>query len=75
MKRALIIAGLVLFVLGILGLVHPQFTYHKTEEVAHIGPVRATVNEEKTATVPTAAAIILLIAGLGATVVGVSRGS
>jgi hypothetical protein len=43
--------------------------------VAHIGPVRATVNEEKTATVPTAAAIILLIAGLGATVVGVSRGS
>ena len=71
----MIIAGLVLFVLGILGLVHPQFTYHKTEEVAHIGPVRATVNEEKTATVPTAAAIILLIAGLGATVVGVSRGS
>ncbi len=53
MKKILLIAGLLFFVLGIAGLVHPEFTYHKTEEVAHVGPVRATVNEEKTATVPT----------------------
>jgi hypothetical protein len=52
MKKILLIAGLLVFVLGIVGLVHPEFTYHKTEEVAHVGPVRATVNEEKTATVP-----------------------
>jgi len=70
MKRILVVAGLLVFVAGIVGLVHPDFTYHKTEEVAHVGPVRATVNEEKVAHVPTAVSVILLVAGLGLTVVG-----
>ena len=70
MKKMLVVAGLLFFVLGIIGLVHPDFTYHKTEEVAHVGPVHATVNEEKTATVPTFVSVILLVAGLGLTVVG-----
>jgi hypothetical protein len=75
MKKILVIAGLLFFVLGIVGLVHPEFTYHKTEEVAHFGPVHATLNEEKTATVPTAASVILLVAGLGLTVLGVKSSS
>jgi hypothetical protein len=70
MKKVLLIAGLLFFVLGIVGLVHPDFAYHKTEEVAHFGPVHATVNEEKVATVPTFVSVILLVAGLGLTVVG-----
>ena len=75
MKKTLVIAGLLFFVLGIVGLVHPDFTYHKTEEVAHVGPVHATVNEEKVATVPTFVSVVLLVAGLGLTVVGArSRG-
>jgi uncharacterized membrane protein len=75
MKKTLVIAGLLFFVLGIVCLIHPDFTYHKTEEVAHVGPVHATMNEEKVATVPTFASVILLIAGLGLTVVGArSRG-
>ena len=75
MKRVLLIAGLLLFMLGIVGLVHPEFAYHKTEEVAHIGPVHATVNEEKTATVPAVVSVILLVAGLGLTVLGVKSRS
>jgi hypothetical protein len=71
MKKILVFTGLLFFVLGIVGLVHPDFTYHKTEEVAHVGPVHATVNEEKTATVPPLASVVLLVAGLGLTVVGV----
>ena len=75
MKKILVATGLLFFVVGIVGLVHPEFTYHKSEEVAHVGPVHATVNEEKTATVPTAVSVILLLAGLGLTVLGVkSRG-
>jgi hypothetical protein len=73
MKKVLVIAGLLLFVMGIVGLVHPDFTYHQTEEVAHIGPVRATVNDEKVAHVPAAVSAILLVAGLGLTVIGVKR--
>ena len=56
--------------LGIIGLVHPEFTYHKTEEVAHVGPVRATVSEEKTASVPTAVSVVLLVAGIGLAILG-----
>ena len=70
MKKILLIAGLLVFVIGIIGLVHPEFTYHKTEEVAHVGTFHATVNEEKVATVPTAVSVILLVAGLGLTVLG-----
>jgi hypothetical protein len=73
MKRILVGAGLLLFVLGVVGVVHPDFSYHKTEEVAHFGPVHASVNEEKIATVPTYASVLLLVAGLGLTVLGVRK--
>ena len=75
MKKILLIAGFLVFVLGIVGLVHPEFTYHKTEEVAHFGPVRATVNEAKTATVPTGVSVVLLLAGIGLAVLGVKNRS
>jgi hypothetical protein len=71
MKKIFLIAGLLVFLLGIVGLVHPEFTYHKTEEVAHVGPVRATVNEEKTVTVPAVVSILLVVAGVGLIVLGV----
>jgi hypothetical protein len=71
MKKVLVIAGLFSFLAGIVGLLHPDFTYHKTEEVAHVGPLRATVNEEKVAHVPAALSVVLLVAGLGLTVIGV----
>ena len=71
MKKILVLAGLLFFVAGIVGLVHPDFTYHKSEEVAHVGPVHATVNEEKVAHVPGAVSVILLVAGLGLTVLAV----
>jgi hypothetical protein len=75
MKRFLVALGLLLFGLGIVGVVHPDFTYHKTEEVAHFGPVHASVNEEKIASVPTYVSVLLLVAGLGLTVLGVRKRS
>ena len=69
MKRFAVILGVVLLVFGVVGLVHPVFTYHQQEEVAKIGPVKATVNEEKTVQVPAAVSILLLVAGLGLVVV------
>jgi hypothetical protein len=70
MKRFAVILGVILLVLGVIGLVHPIFTYHQQEEVAKIGPVKATVNEEKTVQVPAAVSILLLVAGLGLVVLG-----
>src|SRR5579885_1876961 len=47
MKITIVALGAVLVVAGIVGLVHPDFTYHQKKEVAKLGPVQATVEEEK----------------------------
>jgi len=70
MKRFIIILGVILLVLGVVGLVHPIFTYHQREEVAKIGPIQATVNEEKTVEIPAAVSIVLLAAGIGLVLLG-----
>jgi len=70
MKRFVIVLGAILLILGVIGLVHPSFTYHQQEEVAKVGPIKATMDEEKTAQIPAAVSITLLIAGIGLVVLG-----
>jgi hypothetical protein len=70
MKRLVMILGSVLLGLGVIGLVHPSFTYHKREEVAKLGPIKATMEEEKTAQIPAPASIALLVAGLALVILG-----
>jgi hypothetical protein len=69
-KRVVIILGVIFLVLGVIGLVHPNFNYHQKEEVAQIGPIKATVDEEKTLEIPPAVSITLLVAGIGLVVFG-----
>jgi len=70
MKRFVIILGLTLLILGVVGLVHPTFTYHKQEEVAKIGPYKATLDEEKVLEIPKALSVVFLFAGLGMVLLG-----
>jgi hypothetical protein len=70
MKRFVIILGVVLLISGVVGLVHPSFSYHKQEEVAKIGSFKATVDEEKTAQIPAAVSIALLVSGIGLVLIG-----
>ena len=70
MKRFVIVLGVLLLVLGVIGLVHPTFNYHQQEDVAKIGPIKATVDEEKTLQIPPAVSITLLVAGIGLVVFG-----
>ena len=64
MKRFLLAIGIVLVLGGLLGLVKPTFTYHEKKEVAKLGPIQATVDEEKIVEIPKAASIIVALAGL-----------
>jgi hypothetical protein len=64
MKRLPTILGVILVILGVIGLVHPSFDYHKREEVAKVGPFKATVEEQKTAQVPPAVSIVVLTVGI-----------
>jgi hypothetical protein len=70
MKRFVILLGVIFLVFGVIGLVHPNFNYHKQEEVAKIGPIKATVDEEKTAQIPAAVSITSLISGILLVVLG-----
>jgi hypothetical protein len=70
MKRFVIILGVILLISGVVGLVHPNFSYHKQEEVAKLGPYKATLDEEKTVQIPSAVSIVLLISGIGLVLVG-----
>ena len=70
MKIFVIVFGVVMLVLGVTGLVHPNFSYHQQEEVAKIGPIKATVDEQKIAQVPPALSITLLVAGIGLILLG-----
>ena len=70
MKRALVIVGVVLILLGIAAVLHPTYTYHQQQQVAKIGTFQATVDEEKTAQIPVAATAALLVVGLALVLIG-----
>lgn len=70
MKRLPLFLGIILLVLGVIGLAHPSFNYHQQEEVAKVGPFKATVDQQKTAQVPSAVSIILVTVGIVLVVVG-----
>jgi hypothetical protein len=55
--------GAILVILGLVGILHPDFDYHRREEVAKIGPVSATIDKRQRVTIPLGSAIALLIAG------------
>jgi hypothetical protein len=70
MKRFVLVLGILLMLAGVVGLVHPRFTYNSTEEVAKLGNVQANVTRQKTAEMPLPLSILLFAAGLGLTVFG-----
>lgn len=71
MKRFILVLGILLMLAGVVGLVHPRFTYNSTEEVAKLGPMQANVTREKTVELPLALSILLLATGIGLAIFGV----
>jgi hypothetical protein len=61
--NAVKIAGVVLILAGILGLVYGSFSYTKDTHEAKIGPLELKVKEKETVNIP-------VWAGVGAIVVG-----
>jgi hypothetical protein len=57
------IAGIVLIVAGILGLVYGSFSYTKETHEAKVGPIELSVKDRETVNVP-------VWAGVGAIVIG-----
>jgi multidrug transporter EmrE-like cation transporter len=57
------IAGIILIVAGVIGLVYGSFSYTKETHQAKLGPLELSVSEKETVNIP-------VWAGIGAIVVG-----
>ena len=75
MKRALMIIGVVLVLLGIVAVVHPTYSYRQKDQIAKLGPFQATVEEERTQQIPVALTATVLVVGLVLVLAGARRKS
>jgi multidrug transporter EmrE-like cation transporter len=62
--KPLAMAGLVLIVLGVGGLVLGRFSYTTKEKVIDMGPITASVDEKHSVDVPDIAGIAAVVAGV-----------
>lgn len=71
--KPLSIAGLVLIVAGIAGLVLGRFSYTTEEKVLEVGPLVATADQEHTINIPDVASFAAVAAGIALVFVGRRR--
>jgi hypothetical protein len=69
MKTATI-AGIVLIVLGIIGLVYQGIGYTKRKDVLDVGPIHATKDTHETIPIPPILGGIALVGGIALLVAG-----
>ena len=69
MKAATVI-GVLLIVLGIIALAYQGITYTTRETVVDIGPIKASVEKEKTIPLPPILGGLALVGGIVLVVVG-----
>jgi hypothetical protein len=67
------IAGIILIVLGIIGLVYGGITYTRRQDTVSVGPISATVHQRETLPIPPVAGVIALVAGIGLLLAGGRR--
>ena len=73
MKPATLV-GIVLIVLGALALAYQGITYTTREKIVDLGPLKASVDKQKTIPLPPILGAVALAAGVVLLVVGNKRG-
>jgi hypothetical protein len=63
--KPLTILGAVLILAGVVGLFLGHFSYSETKPVLKAGPLEINSQEDHTVWIPTAAGIVVVLAGLG----------
>ena len=67
------IAGIILIILGVIGLVYGGITYTRRRDTISLGPLSATVNQRETFPISPVAGALALFAGIGLLVAGSRR--
>jgi len=68
------LVGIVLIVLGVLALAYQGITYTTREKIVDLGPLKASVDKQKTIPLPPILGAVGLAAGVVLLVVGNKRG-
>jgi len=71
--KALTIIGIVLIILGIVALAYQGITYTTREKVVDLGPLKASVEKEKTIPLPPVLGGLVIAAGVFLVWVGARR--
>lgn len=64
------VAGIIILIAGILGLVYGSFSYTKESHDAKIGPIEFSVKDKETVNVPVWAGVGAIVIGAGLLLVG-----
>lgn len=64
------VLGIILIVVGVIALIFGGFTYTRDRQVVDVGPLEASVEEERSVPIPPIIGGVLLIAGVALVVVG-----
>jgi hypothetical protein len=72
--KGLVLVGVVLIVLGIVALAYQGFTYTTREKIVDLGPLKASVEKEKTVPVPPILGGLAIAAGVFLVWMGARRG-
>ena len=67
------VAGIILIVVGIIGLVWGGITYTRRKDTVSVGPISATVQQRETLPISPIVSGIALVAGIGLLVAGGRR--
>jgi hypothetical protein len=70
MKAITNLVGILLIILGLISLGYNGFTYNKQEDVAKIGSLKVTANEQKTVFLPPLFGGVALVAGIALVIIG-----
>jgi len=71
--RAATVLGIALIVLGVLALAYQGITYSTRENVIDLGPLKASVDREKTIPLPPILGALFLAGGVVLIIVGVRK--
>jgi uncharacterized membrane protein HdeD (DUF308 family) len=64
------LVGVVLIVLGVLALAYQGITYTTREKIVDIGPLKASVDKEKSIPLPPIVGALALVGGVALVIVG-----
>ena len=68
--KNLTLLGAILIVVGVIALFMGHFTFTETKPVMKLGPLEVNSQENHTLWIPTAAGIVIVLAGLGLVMTG-----